>query len=135
MSKPAKHTLEEVASAYKACHWNVAKTAKRLGYGVRYTYASIAKARESGLCPKLGYLFEPKKEKVAQDSVIVLSVKLPTPAATADIQVRDSGGILLGTVCVGQAGICYRRPNQKGQPDRRLSWTNLDRLMQLGLLS
>jgi hypothetical protein len=66
-------------------------------------------------------------------SLIELSIRLPING-NAIIQVRNGSTTLLGTLILESDGIRYKRPNQKLAADRKLTWSVLDKLMQLGII-
>ncbi len=73
---------------------------------------------------------------LVSDSIPSMSVSLRLSDLTgpAEVKVRNGDGNLLGTLWITKKGLAYKRPNQKLIPERVLSWENIDKLMQLGLL-
>ncbi len=73
---------------------------------------------------------EPAAKECRDGSAVQLSLQL---RPDAEIKLRDAHGRLLGTMVVSDAGVIYKRPNQKGNGERQISWSTLDKLMQIGL--
>ncbi len=104
----------------------VAGSAKKHGVSVATVYAAMRKFRDGAK--------QPVKKAAASVPALSVSIQLPAVSGGAEIKLRNGGGELLGTLVLEQDGMIYRRPNQKSAPDRKLSWTVLDKLMQSGLV-
>lgn len=51
----------------------------------------------------------------------------------AEVQVRDSSGTLLGTLVLTATGVSYRRPKQKSNGERTITWSTLEKIIALGI--
>lgn len=73
--------------------------------------------------------------KVKQhEAFLSMMIQLPHTGDHIEVKLRNGGGELVGTIELSSDGISYKRPNQKLQSDRKLTWVVLDKLMQVGLV-
>jgi len=72
-------------------------------------------------------------EAVPFSSNMSLAVSL-REEETLEIKVQNEDHRIRGTVILGLDGIRFQRANQKKPADRLLTYGNLDKIMQLGLL-
>jgi hypothetical protein len=104
---------------------NVQEAADSLGVCFSTVYRALRPSKKTAKIEAV----EPREKPM-----VSLSLSLPSlPGSSAEVQVRNGGGELLGTLRIESDGIRYRRPNQKSPADRRISWDALDKIMQLGL--
>lgn len=64
---------------------------------------------------------------------VTMTLQLSTCCRVFVIQVKDHKGEMQGTLVLDAEGIRYKRPNQKKPAERRISWQNLGRLMDISL--
>jgi hypothetical protein len=102
---------------------SVREIAEEIGVDTSWVYRVRAGLRDE----------TPRKKPKPDGPCPVMSMSLSLKGGDfVHIQLRN-GKELLGTIVLDAEGLGYRRPNQKSQPDRKIKWEILDRLMDIGL--
>jgi hypothetical protein len=105
--------------------WSVKKAASELSISESRVYRALRRIRQS---PE-GVIAEPTPKFPS----VLMTMLLGLTDRPTEIKLRNSTGENLGTIWLSDEGVRYKRPNQKGDCPRVISYALMDKLMQLGL--